>query len=70
LADSGRAVVVALHDVDEAARICDRVLLLFGDGQTLFGPAADVLSPANLERLYGVPHAAIEHGGRKRFFAS
>jgi iron complex transport system ATP-binding protein len=70
LADSGRCVVIALHDVDEAARICDRVLLLFGDGQTLFGPAAEVLTPANLERLYGVPHAAIEHAGRTRFFAS
>ncbi len=69
LADSGRSVVIALHDVNEAVRIADRVLLLFGDGQTLFGATAEVLTPAALERLYGVPHAAIEHAGRKRFFA-
>ena len=69
LADSGRSVVIALHDVNEAVRIADRVLLLFGDGQTLFGPTNDVLTPVALERLYGVPHAAIEHAGRTRFFA-
>jgi len=69
LADAGRAVVVALHDVNEASRVADRVLLLFGDGQTLLGPAAEVLEAGLLERLYGIPLAAIEHGGRRHFLA-
>ena len=69
LADSGRSVVIALHDVNEAVRVADRVLLLFGDGQTLFGPTAEVLTSAALERLYGLPHSAIDHAGRRRFFA-
>ena len=67
LADSGRAVVVSMHDVNEATRVADRVLLLFGDGQTLLGPASEALTVANLERLYGIPLAAIEHGGRLHF---
>ena len=67
LADTGRAVVVSMHDVNEATRVADRVLLLYGDGQTLLGPAAEVLTIANLERLYGIPLAAFEHGGRRHF---
>jgi iron complex transport system ATP-binding protein len=67
LADAGRAVLVAMHDVNEATRVADRVLLLYGDGQTLLGPAAEVLSVANLERLYGLPLVALEHGGRRHF---
>jgi iron complex transport system ATP-binding protein len=67
LADAGRAVVVSMHDVNEATRVADRVLLLYGDGQTLLGPADAVLTIANLERLYGIPLAAFEHGGRRHF---
>jgi iron complex transport system ATP-binding protein len=67
LVDAGRAVVVAMHDVNEAARVADRVLLLYGDGQTLLGPAGAVLTVGNLERLYGLPLAAVEHGGRTSF---
>jgi iron complex transport system ATP-binding protein len=66
-ADAGRTVLVAMHDVNEAARVADRVLLLYGDGQTLLGPAAEVLTVAHLERLYGIPLAALEHGGRRHF---
>ena len=67
LADAGRAVVVSMHDVNEATRVADRVLLLYGDGQTLLGAAGEVLTIANLERLYGIPLAAFEHGGRRHF---
>jgi len=67
LADGGRAVVVSMHDVNEATRVADRVLLLFGDGQSLLGPAAEVLTVANLERLYGIQLAALQHGGRQHF---
>ena len=69
LADVGRTVLVSMHDVNEATRVADRVLLLFGDGQTLFGPMAEVLTTANLERLYGIPLAAVQHGGRQHFLA-
>ncbi|MFN2146526.1 MAG: ABC transporter ATP-binding protein, partial [Anaerolineales bacterium] len=53
-ARAGGAVVDALHDVNLAARFCDHLLLLFGDGEVISGAARDVLSPAQLSRLYGL----------------
>ena len=41
-ADAGHAVVMSLHDAGLAARFADRVLMLFGDGEWLCGPAIDV----------------------------
>jgi len=60
LADSdGRGVMMALHDVNLAARYCDHALLLFGDGTWLAGPAAELLTAATLSRLYGHPVQAL-----------
>lgn len=51
----GRLVVMSLHDVNHAARFCDAVLLMYGDGETEFDETYKVLNPSNLERLYGLP---------------
>ncbi|MBS4095288.1 MAG: ABC transporter ATP-binding protein [Sulfuricella sp.] len=48
-----RAVVLVLHEPWWAARFCSHVLLLYGDGETAHGLTAEMLTPANLERLYG-----------------
>lgn len=53
--EKGNAVLLAMHDVNLAARFADRALLLFGNGKTLCGPAAEVLTEENLSRLYHVP---------------
>jgi len=52
LADAGRAVVATLHDASLAARFADRVVLLFGDGRWISGPADEVLTARNLSELY------------------
>jgi iron complex transport system ATP-binding protein len=52
---SGRAVVMVLHDPALARRRCDHAVLLFDAEVPLAGPAERVLTPDNLERLYGVP---------------
>lgn len=49
----GRGVLMVLHDVSSAARYCDRALLVYGDGMTLAGACAEVLTEDNLQRLYG-----------------
>ncbi len=54
-----KAVVMILHDINLAARCCDRVLYLFGAGETLHGPAREMLTEANLTRLYGYPVASV-----------
>lgn len=61
--DGGKAVAMTLHDINLAARYCDRLLLMFGDGETLLGPVDEVLTPDNLQRLFGIPVVAIPWEG-------
>ena len=54
LADAGRTVVVAIHDLDIALRIADRAVAV-KDGRVLADGAADgVFTPERLGRLYDV----------------
>jgi iron complex transport system ATP-binding protein len=69
LADSGEhAVLMALHDVNLAARYCDHVLLLFGDGSWQAGTAAELLNEAALSRLYRHPVAQLTGPDGQRAF--
>ncbi len=52
---SDRAVMMVLHDAGLAHRRCDHAVLLYDAEAPLAGPAERVLTPDNLERLYGVP---------------
>jgi iron complex transport system ATP-binding protein len=54
-ADGNRALLLVMHDLNLAARYCNRFLLLFGAGETAQGNAAEVLTRPNLERLYQHP---------------
>ncbi len=50
----GVGVGVVLHDLDQAAAVADRVLLLEAGRVTADGSPADVLTSANLSRAYGI----------------
>jgi iron complex transport system ATP-binding protein len=53
LADAGVAVMLVSHDLNLAAELCDR-LLLMADGRVVgVGAPADVLDPATLEAVFG-----------------
>lgn len=52
--DEGLAVLVVLHDVNLAARWCDRLLLLADGHAIALGRPAEVLVPAALARVYGL----------------
>ena len=67
LAGEGRTLVMSLHDLNLAARWCDRVLLLFPDGQACWGPVREMLVPAALENLYGQSLRATELDGHPVF---
>ena len=62
LADTGRSVVMTLHDTGLAVRYADEALLLFGDGRWLHGPEREVLRAPQIEDLYGlaVPRTHLE----------
>jgi len=54
------AIVMALHDVNLAARYCSHSLLLFDDGQIAMGKTAELLDHQTLESLYHTPIKSIE----------
>lgn len=55
LAGRGLAVLVVLHDLQEAAFVADRVALLEQGRLLACGPPDVALDPALLERVYGLP---------------
>jgi iron complex transport system ATP-binding protein len=66
-ANRGRTVVAILHDPTLAARFADAVLLLYGDGSWLAGPAAEVLNAQALSQLYQTPLTEVAVGSRRVF---
>lgn len=62
-----RCAMIALHDVNLAARYCSHVLMLFGDGDWQAGPVDDLLNLENLERLYQCPVETLQSEAGKRF---
>ena len=58
VAGLGIAVVVALHDLNQAMR-CDRLAVLQDGRLQALGPPADVLDPALLRRVFGVRASAL-----------
>ena len=66
----GRLALAALHDVNLAATYCSHVLMLFGAGEWLAGPAPELLRVDNLQRLYQCPVTSVETPEGKRFHPS
>ncbi len=55
VAAGGAGVIVVLHDLVQAARLADDVLLLRGGRVVAAGPAADTLTARLLAQTYGAP---------------
>lgn len=66
----GAAVMLSLHDINLAARYCDSVLLIHGDGQVQHGPVQEQLTEENLSRLYGTRVVRVSEGGRVAYLAT
>ncbi|WP_459616571.1 heme ABC transporter ATP-binding protein [Bordetella sp. 2513F-2] len=54
-------VLVIVHDVNLAARWCDRLLLLAEGGAVAEGPPQAVLTPELLRRTYGIEADVLPH---------
>ncbi len=63
-AEHGIAIMVVSHDINLAAMFCDRLAVLSGGKIRAAGPPAEVLSPALLEGVYGVPVVLLNHPDR------
>ena len=67
ITEHARCAMVALHDVNLAARYCSHVLMLSGAGEWQAGPADELLEPGNLERLYQCPVESVQTSTGTRF---
>lgn len=65
--ESGKAAIMVLHDPNQAAHYCDRVLLLHGDGHWQSGTADEMLTERTLSALYGCDIREIETDGNRWF---
>jgi iron complex transport system ATP-binding protein len=63
-----RLLVMAAHDINLAARYCSHALLLFGEGETTHGRFNDVVTSANLQRLYGITVNSINADGHTLYY--
>ncbi len=64
--ERGTTIVVSTHDLNLAAAVCSRVVLMRGGRVIAQGPTADTLTPTHLRELYDVEtevlfHAAAGH---------
>lgn len=59
--------IMSLHDVNLAARYCDRLLYLFGEGETAAGETAQMLTSNHLEQLFAHPMQAVRGDGKTVF---
>jgi iron complex transport system ATP-binding protein len=62
--ERGAVVCVALHDLNLAARLCDRLVLLGREGVLAEGAPGEVLQPALLRQAYAV-EARVEFTARQ-----
>lgn len=62
--DRGLAGLVAIHDINLAARYCDRVALLH-EGSVYAVGSPDVLTPETVRTVYGVDVTVHDHDGRR-----
>lgn len=63
----GKAVVMVLHDPNQALRYCDHVLLLRGNGSWDAGRSEELLTTERLTELYGCAITEIEQNSRRLF---
>lgn len=64
LADSREcSVIIVLHDINMAARFCDRIVALKNGQMIMEGRPAQIMSPANLQKIYGVNMKVFEQAG-------
>lgn len=57
LVDDGLTAIAAIHDLNLAARYCDRLVLLANGRVLTDGPPQEVLSPETVESAFGVKSA-------------
>ncbi len=58
--DGDRTVIAVLHDLNLAARFCDRVVMLADGTAHATGEVRTTLTPANIEAIFRVPATVLD----------
>jgi iron-chelate-transporting ATPase len=67
--EAGLGVVVALHDVNMAARYCDEIIALHSGKLIARGTPAEIVTPKQLEAIYGVAMGVMRHPDLKHLIS-
>lgn len=70
LADQGRLLLAAVHDINLAARFGTHALLLDGEGGAEAGPIEEMLTPERLTRIFHHPVRRIDDNDKAWFVAA
>lgn len=62
--EQGITVVMALHDLSQAARFADRVIMLCAGRVVADGPPAAVITPETIACVFGVEAEVVRAGGQ------
>ena len=66
--EQGIGVVIVIHDLNLAARYCDRFLFLH-DSKIFAAGGQEILSAEHIRQVYGMDVDVIEHRGNKLIIA-
>ncbi|MBD2858679.1 ABC transporter ATP-binding protein [Spongiibacter sp. KMU-158] len=66
-AQRGTSIVLCLHDLNLAARCCDKLLLLYPSGEACWGDCDTMLVTPALEKLYNTALMTTELDGQRIF---
>lgn len=68
LADSGKYVIMVLHDLPHALAAADRILLMREGSAVMEGTPGEVFDAGVLEEVFGVRVARVQAGGQWHYF--
>ena len=65
---AGKAIVMVIHDLNQARAVATHALLLAGDGRWHAGPVEQVMTAPLLSDCLGHPIEVLRHGARTLYF--
>ena len=65
---AGKAIVMAIHDLNQARATATHALLLAGDGSWHAGPVGQIMTASLLSDCLGHPIDVLRHGARTLYF--
>ena len=68
LIEQSACLLMATHDINLAARFCDKIALFIDDSELITGTTDKVLTEENLSRAYQCKIRSIDVDGRKLFY--